>query len=131
MSRLARLAPTLPLIPFLLYLTVFLLIPTVTVVVGAFTDSGRFTLDNLTVLASGAALRALWRSIVLAGSTALIGGFAGALLAYLVVTRPPTSLLRRVVTSISGVLAQVGGVTLAFAYISMLGFSGVLTLALA
>ena len=38
-----------------------------------------------------------------------------------------TSLLRRVVTAVCGVLAQFGGVTLAFAWIATLGFGGLLT----
>ena len=49
------------------------------------------------------------------------------MLAYIVVTAPPTSLFRRAVTSAAGVLAQFGGVTLAFAFIATLGFSGILT----
>ncbi len=129
-SRAARLTPSLALLPFLSYLFVFLVIPTITVVVGAFEENGQFTTANLRTLGSGPALHALWRSVVLAGSTALIGGVFGALLAYLIATRPPTSLLRRVVTSASGVLAQFGGVMLAFAFIATVGYSGMITEAL-
>ena len=60
----------------------------------------------------------------------MIGAVLGALLAYLVVTARPTSILRRVVLAVCGVLAQFGGVTLAFAFIATVGFSGVLTEAL-
>ena len=67
---------------------------------------------------------------MLSASTAVIGAVLGALLAYLVVTARPTSILRRVVLAVCGVLAQFGGVTLAFAFIATLGFSGVLTEAL-
>ena len=63
-------------------------------------------------------------------SSALVGAVFGSFLAYLVVTRPATSLFRRVVTAVSGVLAQFGGVPLAFAFVATLGFSGVVTLAL-
>jgi putative spermidine/putrescine transport system permease protein len=124
-TTLAR--PSLLLIPFLGYLTVFLLIPTVTVVIGAFQEDGRFSTVNIEALFSAAALRTLWNSIVLSGSTAVIGAVFGALLAYLIVTAPATSVLRRAVMSVAGVLAQFGGVTLAFAFIATLGFSGVLT----
>lgn len=126
-GRLARLAPSLALLPFLGYLTVFLLVPTVTVLVGAFVSDGRFTWDNVAQLGAGPPLRALGKSLVLSGSTAVIGAALGAVLAYLVVTSPPTSLFRRAVTSMAGVLAQFGGVTLAFAFIATLGFSGVVT----
>ena len=124
-ATLAR--PSLALIPFLAYLTVFLLVPTVTVVIGAFQEDGRFSLVNIEALFEPAVLRTLWSSILLSGSTAVIGAVFGALLAYLIVTAPATSLLRRAVMSVAGVLAQFGGVTLAFAFIATLGFSGVLT----
>lgn len=125
--RAGRLAPALGLVPFLLYLTIFLLVPTVTVVIGAFQEEGQFSLTNIEGLFSETALRTLWNSLLLSGSTAVIGAVAGALLCYLVMTAPPTSLFRRVVLSVAGVLAQFGGVTLAFAFIATLGFSGVVT----
>ncbi len=126
-SRVSRLTPALGLVPFLAYVSVFLLIPTVTVVVGAFQEEGRFTFANIRALGDEASVSALWKSVLLSGSTAVIGAVFGALLSYLVVTSRPGSIFRRVVTSASGVLAQFGGVTLAFAFIATLGFSGVVT----
>jgi putative spermidine/putrescine transport system permease protein len=118
---------TLPLVPFLLYLLVFLLIPTITVLVGSVSQGGGFTTDKLQALFSGAALTALGKSVLVSGVTALIGAVLGAVLAWLVVSAPPTSLLRRMVTSVCSVLAQFGGVMLAFAFIATIGYSGVLT----
>ena len=60
----------------------------------------------------------------------MIGAVLGALLAYAVVTAQPDNMLRRATLSVCGVLAQFGGVTLAFAFLSPLGFSGLLTEAL-
>jgi putative spermidine/putrescine transport system permease protein len=65
---------------------------------------------------------------VLSGSTAIIGAFLGAVLAWLVVSSSPTSLFRRMVISVCSVLAQFGGVALAFAFLATIGFNGVLTL---
>jgi putative spermidine/putrescine transport system permease protein len=127
-SRFARLAPTLALLPFLLYLTVFLLVPTVTVVVGAFAENGRFTVGNIAALVDPVTLGALRTSVVLSAVSAVIGATFGSLLAYLIVSGGPTSWLRRSVISLSGVLAQCGGVMLAFAFIATIGFSGTLTL---
>jgi putative spermidine/putrescine transport system permease protein len=127
-NRWARLTPSLALLPFLAYLTVFLLVPTVTVVVGAFAEDGRPSLANVSALGDPAALAALRTSVVLSGVSAGVGAVLGSVLAYLVVTGSPNSLLRRFVTSLSGVLAQCGGVMLAFAFIATLGFSGTLTL---
>jgi putative spermidine/putrescine transport system permease protein len=123
----ARLTPILALLPFLVYLTIFLLVPTVTVIVGAFQEEGRFSLVNIGALFGGAALNALAKSLLLSASTAVIGALLGAVLAYLVATSEPTGVFRKAVVSVCGVLAQFGGVTLAFAFIATLGFSGVLT----
>ncbi len=130
MGRLTRVTPWTALLPFLVYLLVFLVVPTVTVIVGAFQGAGGFTLDNIRALFEPATLTVLWKSIVLSATSAAVGAVFGALLAYLVVTRPATSLFRRTVTAISGVLAQFGGVPLAFAFVATLGFSGVVTQAL-
>jgi putative spermidine/putrescine transport system permease protein len=114
-------------VPFLAYLVIFLVVPTLTVVVGAFFEEGRPSLAALRTLGDAAVLRALLNSLALSGVTALIGAVVGALLAYAVVTGPPDGMLRRLVTSVCGVLAQFGGVTLAFAFIATLGISGVLS----
>ena len=123
--------PALPLLPFLLYVLVFLVVPTLTVVLGAFQDEdGRPTLGNLDALRSEAALTALRGSLILSASTALIGAVLGAVLAYLIVSLPAHNLLRRSSLAISGVLAQFGGVVLAFAWIATIGPVGVVTLAM-
>jgi putative spermidine/putrescine transport system permease protein len=127
MSRTARLAPALGLLPFLTYLAIFLVVPTVTVLVGAFQEDGRFTTTNIAALAEPAVTSALYKSVLLSAVTALVGALLGALLAYLVVTRPETSILRRSVIAVSGVLAQFGGVMLAFAFIATLAINGSLT----
>lgn len=130
-GRRSSVGPVLPLLPFLLYVLVFLVVPTLTVVVGAFQDAeGRPTLGNLDALRSEAALTALKGSLILSGSTALIGAVLGAVLAYLVVSLPTLNLLRRSALAVSGVLAQFGGVVLAFAWIATIGPVGVVTQAM-
>jgi putative spermidine/putrescine transport system permease protein len=115
-------------VPFFAYVTVFLAIPTLVVAIGAFaTDDGRPTLANVKALTSGYIVDAFARSIVLSAVTAVVGAVVGALLAYALVTARPGSLLRRFVTAASGVLAQFGGVTLAFAFIATIGLSGFVT----
>ncbi|MGI3786318.1 MAG: ABC transporter permease, partial [Janthinobacterium lividum] len=126
-SRLARLRPALGVLPFAVYLLIFLVVPTVTVVIGAFAEQGRPSLTNLVGLAEPSVLTALLNSVVVSAVTALIGGVVGALAAYAVVTGRPDGALRRLVTSVCGVLAQFGGVTLAFAFIATLGISGVVS----
>jgi putative spermidine/putrescine transport system permease protein len=122
-----RLREGLPLVPFLAFVAIFLIIPTITVAVGSIYLDGVFSLDRIRAVFSETALTALWKSILLAGSTAVIGAVLGAVLAYLIVQSPPTSTLRRTVISVCSVLAQFGGVALAFAFLATIGLNGVLT----
>ena len=122
----------LGLLPFFGYTTIFLVIPTLIVVVGAFLDgTSRPTLGNLSALAQPQIASAFVRSVVLSAVTAVLGAVFGALLAYAVSTARPGGLLRQLVTSVCGVLAQFGGVTLAFAFVATVGFQGFVTLWLA
>jgi putative spermidine/putrescine transport system permease protein len=116
-------------LPFFAYTTIFLAIPTLIVVIGAFLDGhGHPTLSNLTALAQPQIASAFVRSTVLSAVTAVLGAVFGALLAYAVSTAREGGLLRRLVTSLCGVLAQFGGVTLAFAFVATFGFQGFVTL---
>jgi putative spermidine/putrescine transport system permease protein len=116
-------------IPFFAYTMVFLAIPTLIVVVGSFLDgSGHPTLGNLTALAQPQIVSAFIHSTVLSAVTAVLGAVFGALLAYAVSTGREGGPLRRIVSSLCGVLAQFGGVTLAFAFVATVGFQGFVTL---
>jgi putative spermidine/putrescine transport system permease protein len=103
-------------LPFFVYVTVFLIIPTLIVVIGAFFSNGSFTATNLKALTQPAVKTALWQSVVLSLVTAVLGAVLGAILAYAVSTAREGGILKRFVTSLCGVLAQFGGVALAFAF---------------
>lgn len=127
--RAARtLREALPLLPFGIVVAVFLIIPTVTVLIGAVYADGVFTLDRIAALFTGTALSALANSLLLSGISALVGAVAGAVLAWLINSAAPTSTVRRVVLALCSVLAQFGGVALAFAFLATVGLNGVLTL---
>jgi putative spermidine/putrescine transport system permease protein len=125
--RLARARSLVATIPFFAYVAIFLVVPTLVVAIGAFTGDGGFTMSNVAALGDAYILAAFGRSILLSAVTAAIGAVLGALLAYALVTAKPGGVLRRVVTAGSGVLAQFGGVTLAFAFIATIGLSGFVT----
>ena len=118
----------LPLVPFFVLVFFFLIIPTLTVVVLSVYEDGVFSFGRIRTLFTDTALAALWKSVLLSGTTAIVGAFLGALLAHLIVTSAPTSALRRLVISVCSVLAQFGGVMLAFAFVATIGLNGVLTL---
>jgi putative spermidine/putrescine transport system permease protein len=118
-------------VPFFAYVGVFLLLPTVIIAAGSFTTKdGSFTLSNFVDINKPYLITSLVNSVVISAVSAIVGALAGALLAYAVVTGNPRGILRRSVTSASGVLAQFGGVTLAFAFIATLGTTGVVYLLL-
>ncbi|BBX33445.1 ABC transporter permease [Mycolicibacterium mageritense] len=123
-----RVRDALPLLPFVAVVTVFLIVPTVTVIVMAFFADGSFSLARIAALFSGTALSALGKSVVLSASTAVLGAVFGAALSWLIVSSPPSSMLRRSVLALCSVLAQFGGVALAFAFLATVGLNGVLTL---
>lgn len=123
-----RIRDALPLLPFFAVVTIFLIVPTATVIVMAFFADGTLSLERIAALFSGTALAALGKSVLLSASTALLGAVLGAVLAWLIVSSPPTSMLRRSVLALCSVLAQFGGVALAFAFLATIGLNGVLTL---
>ena len=114
--------------PFFLYVGIFLLLPTAIVVGGAFIDSNGLSLSNFSTMNQRFVINAFINSVVLSLATAIIGAVFGALLAYAVATGNPNGVFRRLVSSACGVLAQFGGVTLAFAFIATLGSAGLITL---
>lgn len=116
------------LVPFFVYVAIFLFLPTLIILFGSVTTkSGALTVDNITGIAQPYLVKAFVTSIVISSASAAAGAIAGALLAYAVATGNPRGVLRRTVTSASGVLAQFGGVTLAFAFIATLGTVGFVT----
>jgi putative spermidine/putrescine transport system permease protein len=108
-------------LPFFAYVGLFLLLPTAIVVWGGISNGHGLDLSNLKVLANPTARDAFWHSLELCAVTAVIGAAFGAVLAYAVATGNPDGLLRRVFLAGSGVLAQFGGVTLAFAFTAAIG----------
>jgi putative spermidine/putrescine transport system permease protein len=116
-------------VPFLGYVAVFLLLPTLLVVVGAFTtNDGGVTMSNFSTLNQAYIISSFTTSVVLSAISAVAGAVLGAMFAYAVATGNPRGVLRRVVSSACGVLAQFGGVTLAFAFIATIGGAGFITL---
>jgi len=115
-------------VPFFGYVALFLLLPTAIVVVGAFFGPQGLTLSNLTAMNKGFIVSAFLNSVILSAASAIIGAVGGAILAYAVATGDRNGVFRRLVVSACGVLAQFGGVTLAFAFIATIGGAGFLTL---
>ncbi|MBO0981729.1 ABC transporter permease subunit [Microbacterium sp. SD291] len=131
-ARDRRSAPSLAwlgLVPFAAYVLLFLAVPTVIAIAsGFFTDDGAFTWTNVSALADPVVLTTFANSAGLSLLTALVGALVGALVCYALLGMNPEGVIRQTVDAAAGVLAQFGGVMLAFAFIATIGIQGVVTL---
>ncbi len=120
----------LGILPFALFVALFLLWPTVLVVLGAFEDpaDGGLTLANLAQASQGTYLQTFVNSVVLSTITAVLGAVFGGLLAWAISVGRRDGVARRLALAGSGTLAQFGGVMLAFAFLATFGFNGLFTL---
>jgi putative spermidine/putrescine transport system permease protein len=113
--------------PFLAYVAVFLLWPVGIIVWTALhNNSGSWQLSSLSFLGESQVRTAFINSFELSLGSAVFGAVLGAVLAYAVATGNPDGAVRRVYTAASGLLAQFGGVTLAFAFLVLIGPIGLL-----
>jgi len=118
------------LIPFFVFLGLFLVVPTVSVFVKAFGDVEGSSAPAMTEAMRGLFPHYFRESLTLSLYSALIGGVIGTLLALVVVRMQRPRWLRNLVTAFSGVAANMGGIVLAFAFIAALGTQGLATKAL-
>jgi len=124
----ARSFAWLPVAPFFLYVALFLLIPTVVLVVGAFqTESGRWTLDNVRALFANQYANAYLTSIGISLTTALTGAVCGFFVAYAAIKEGAPRWVRALLSTFAGVAANFAGVPLAFAFVATLGTTGFIT----
>jgi len=124
-------AAVLGLTPFAFYVVVFLAVPTLVAVGSGFVDGeGRFTWANLTGLAEPAIAGSFFGAFWLSAVTAVVGAIAGAALCFAMLRSRPGGVTRSLVDSASSVLAQFGGVMLAFAFIATIGAQGLVTVLL-
>lgn len=119
------------LLPFAAYLALFLALPTVLAIATGFVDGdGAFTWANVAGLADPVIVATFWNTAWLSALTAVAGAVIGALVCYAALGLPPTGIVRSTLDAAAGVLAQFGGVMLAFVFIATIGVQGVVTVAL-
>jgi putative spermidine/putrescine transport system permease protein len=114
--------------PFFAFALLFLVIPTLYLIVGAFQDAeGGFTLANLADLAQPSILRAYQISLEVSIASAIGGAILGSLIAAAAVLNGLPAWLRPTIMTFSGVASQFAGVPLAFAFLATLGRTGLVT----
>jgi putative spermidine/putrescine transport system permease protein len=112
---------------------VFLLLPVGVLAVEAFRATDPVTFEetwstgSIVAITDGAYRRAYLGSLQLSLITAVLGAVVGLTLAVAVLRTRRNLLLRRLVLTASGVLANFGGVPLAFAFLATIGNAGIVT----
>lgn len=121
----------LGLLPFFGYVGVFFLLPTGVLLWTAFQSgtTGGYSTGNLSASVQGAYGNGLKHSVVISAVDALLASTLGLVLTQAIVTSGRSG-FRRLVTSASAVLANFGGLPLAFLFVASIGNTGVLTAAL-
>ena len=116
-------------VPFFVYILLFLGIPAAAIAYGAFQDpdTGQFTLSNVQTAIHGIYLHGFLITTELSVITAVVPGICGLFIGYAIYTARRGALLRRIAITASGVFANFGGVPLAFLFIATLGTTGVAT----
>ncbi len=123
-------------LPFFLYVAVFLLLPIGVLAVEAFRATDPVTFEeswstaSVQAITEGPYRRAYVGSLRLSAITAVLSAVLGLALAVAVLRARRGRLLRRLVLTASGVLANFGGIPLAFAFLATIGTAGVVTVLL-
>lgn len=121
----------LGLMPFLLFALLFLILPTMQIIIGSFRNaSGDFTLENIANLFQPSILSAYWISIRISLASAFLGCLIGFLVAAAVVLGNLPRWVRSPILTFSGVASNFAGIPLAFAFLATLGRVGLVTLIL-
>ncbi len=119
----------LGLLPFAAFTLLFLILPTMRIVIGAFqTGDGSFTLQNIADLNTPSIRSAYWTSVKLSLISAGLGCAIGFAMAAAVVFGGLPRGIRGPLLTFSGVASNFAGVPLAFAFIATLGPAGLITL---
>jgi putative spermidine/putrescine transport system permease protein len=118
----------LGLAPFFVFALLFLILPTMRIVIGAFQDAaGGFTLQNIADLNTPSIINAYSVSIQLSAITALLGCLIGFGMAAAVIFGDLPKSFKNPLMTFSGVASNFAGVPLAFAFIATLGPVGLVT----
>lgn len=117
------------LVPFLIFVILFLVLPSLSIFVRSFQDlEGRFTLGNIQdIFTKRDLVNAYKTSLSISLITAVGGGFFGFLLAYVVILGGLPRMLRSFLLTFSGVASNFAGVPLAFAFVATMGNAGLVT----
>lgn len=119
----------LGLAPFAIFSFLFLIWPTMHIVIGAFQDrTGGFTLQNIRDLNTGTIPSSYWVSVKISAASAALGCLIGFGMAAAVTFNAVPRWIKAPLMTFSGVASNFAGVPLAFAFLATFGPVGLVTL---
>jgi putative spermidine/putrescine transport system permease protein len=119
----------LGLVPFFIFGLAFEFLPLLTTIRSSLTNKGIFTLEFYRQAMDPLFLRSFGNTIKLSATTAFLGMVFGTLVAYAIITTR-NKFLQNALTALADVTTNFGGAPLAFAFIVILGSTGIITLIL-
>ena len=126
-ERSAKLWSWLGLVPFLIFVLAFELLPVAMLLRSSLLVDGLPSLTNFSRAMTPSILDSFRNSLLLSLATAGLGTLFGTIVAYAIITSPGAG-VRHTLTALADVTANFGGAPLAFAFIITLGSTGFVTL---
>lgn len=117
----------IPLLPFMMIFGFFFLYPIAALIYVSFlSNENTFTISNYVTAFSKPYNEGFWNSVKLGLLSAMVGAIPGAISAYFLEIKGSVK-VRRVIAALNGVLANTGGVPLAFMFTAAFGIQGFIT----
>jgi putative spermidine/putrescine transport system permease protein len=117
----------IPLLPFMMIFGFFFLYPIAALIYVSFlSNENTFTISNYVTAFSKPYNEGFWNSVKLGLLSAMVGAIPGAIAAYFLEIKGSVK-VRRVIAALNGVLANTGGVPLAFMFTAAFGIQGFIT----
>jgi putative spermidine/putrescine transport system permease protein len=117
----------LGLVPFFFFGLAFEFLPILNTIRSSFTNKGQFTLEFYRLALDPLFLKSFVTTFKISLSTAFLGVVFGTLVAYAIITTR-NKFMQNLLTALSDVTTNFGGAPLAFAFIVILGSTGIITL---
>lgn len=116
--------------PFLIFCAMFELIPVVALLVGSIGGLEQPSLEWIAnVFTNPIFQKSIWNSMILAVVSSLLGAVIGTAIGY-AITRTRRGRLRRALIALASISSNAGGISLGFAFITILGAAGMITILL-
>jgi putative spermidine/putrescine transport system permease protein len=123
-----RLGLLLAFAPFLIFCAMFELIPVVALLLGSVGGIERHSFEWIAkVFTNPTFQRSIWNSLLLAVTSSLLGAVLGTAIGY-AVTRTSHDRVRRALITLASLSSNAGGISLGFAFITILGSAGMITI---